>query len=192
MEKLNLEYSKPTDDVEQWTNTKTGRVAKRRVKYPTYIIEQVYNDEGAPHSFNDEPATIMTYYDGSRAYEWRCRGAQHREGGPASIGRNGEQYWLLHGNPHRENDLPTEIYPNGLEVWRNRYCMLFTTPSRSHVAMRNGVPGYLEEGRIAFTDGSVIRLNCRHEFHNESGEPAIVWADGTKEWYVEGYKCDYL
>jgi hypothetical protein len=189
MEKLQTEYSRPGDGVEVWTDTKTGRVVKRKVEYPGFTANQYYNTEGMPHSFNDEPATTVTYHDGSKAYDWRFHGFLHRDGGPAHINHHGEQFWHLGGNPGRENDLPTAVYPSGLEVWRNKYYKLFTTPTRPHVAMRNGVPGFLNNLQIEFTDGSVIHLNRAQEFHAESGEPAIVWADGTKEWYEEGCKC---
>jgi hypothetical protein len=194
MEKLDLEYSRRNEFEERWTDPKTKRLVKKKVEYPGFTEEYFYDDLGWQHSHNDAPAVICTYdKTGDRTYTWKFHGCLHRENGPAVIDPfNGEE-WRQKGKLYRPDDLPTIVHYGNLEIWRDGNDRLFTTPNRLYVARKNGVNGYLEEGRIAFTDGSVIRLDEKERFHaNASGnEPAIVWADGTKEWYEHGYMMYY-
>jgi hypothetical protein len=205
MEKLNLEYSRPSENVEEWTDMTTGRVVKKREEFPEteeetvtsfgYSTESIFDNEGLIHSFNDAPAVIRTCTKtGEKTYQWRLHGLLHRENGPAYSGPICD-HWLLNGKHSRPNNLPTVVYSSGLELWRGRtFRLSISGPSRLYVARKNGVLGYLKKTTkgtniIKFTDGSVIFLNEEHQIHADGFKPAIVWADGTKEWYDDGAWC---
>ena len=74
---------------------------------------------------------------------WYLNGQLHREDGPAIEWANGHKSWWLNGELHRE-DGPAIEYANGNKYW-----------------FKN------------------------HKLHREDG-PAEEWADGDKYWYLKG------
>ena len=47
---------------------------------------------------------------------WYLNGERHREDGPAIEYHDGTKYWYLNGGLHRE-DGPAVIYPDGVKKW---------------------------------------------------------------------------
>ena len=79
-------------------------------------------------------------YDNGEKY-WYLNDNLHREDGPAYEGSEGSKHWYLNGKRHRE-DGPAVEWTNGNKYW-----------------WLNGLR------------------------HREDG-PAIEWADGSKSWYL--------
>jgi len=152
--------------------------------------QRTYDDDGELHSFNDQPAIRATYDDGSEACTWYSHGLVHRDNCDLpAVDYPDRREWRFNHGYHRYNDLPSIVHANGLELWRGAFNLLYTSPARSYVAVKNGVRGYLNDKALTinFDDGSVIYLDEDHEFHREEG-PAIVWANGTVEYYQDGLR----
>jgi hypothetical protein len=84
---------------------------------------------------------VKVYADGDKY--WYLNGELHREDGPAVEESDGSKNWWLNGELHRE-DGPAIEWANGDKSWY---------------------------------------LNGKH--HREDG-PAIEWANGDKEWWLNG------
>jgi hypothetical protein len=152
--------------------------------------ERTHDEANALHSYNDQPAVRTEYTDGIVAQTWYNHGELHRDNCDLpACDYPDRREWRFRGRFCRGGDQPSVVYANGLELWRGENNLLFSTHSRAHVAMWNGVPGYLDDGSLSvhFTDGSVIYLDEDHEFHREDG-PAIIRSNGTVEYYQDGLR----
>jgi hypothetical protein len=83
---------------------------------------------------------------------------------------------------HRENNLPAVIYSdftkeywiNGEEYWENGQKIIFNDKTK------NPVIDNLKR-KMWFNDNN--------QLHRDDDLPAIVWINGTKEWYINGIRC---
>ena len=69
------------------------------------------------HHRENGPAVIISYIDNGRRFDntivYYKNGERHREDGPARINMSFKRVeWWQHGELHRDNDLPPEIYKN--------------------------------------------------------------------------------
>ena len=97
---------------------------------------------------------------------WYLNGNRHREDGPAVEWANGSKCWYINGKKHRE-DGPAIEYKNGSKSWY--------LSGKCH---REDGPAY-----IGADGDKVWYLNGK--LHREDG-PAVEWADGDKVWYING------
>lgn len=82
---------------------------------------------------------------------------------------SGYQRWYKNGKEHRENDLPSAIYPDGTKSWYKN--------GKQH--RENDLPA------IIYPDGTQIW--CKNgKWHRENDLPAIIRPNGVKEWFLDG------
>ena len=106
--------------------------------------------------------TVSVYANGNKF--WYLNGEYHREDGPAIEYASGTKYWYLNDKLHRE-DGPAIEYADGSKSW------------------------YLND-KVHREDGPAIEYANGTKYwylddklHREDG-PAIEFADGTKCWYL--------
>ena len=126
-----------------------------------------------------EDGPAVEYNDGEKA--WYLNGKCHREDGPAVEDTDGYKEWYLNGKLHRE-DGPAIEYTNGYKAWYINDKSLteeeFNTRMSPTIELTfihinvNGTKHYYSDREMEI-------------FHREDG-PAIEYADGSKEWYING------
>ena len=132
----------------------------------TKEIRQKYNAwyrYGKLHRDNDLPAIIHT--NGSK--EWYQNGLSHRNNLPAVEYASGEKEWYKHDYLHSFNDQPAIIHANGDKRWYKH--------GQLH---RNG------DQPAMICNGS--RLWYQHDNLHRIGLPAVIYADGTVEYWQNG------
>jgi hypothetical protein len=106
---------------------------------------------------------------------WRVNGNLHRDNDlPAVECTNGDKFWYVNGKFHRENDLPAIEYSDGSKSW-------YINGKRYR---NNDLPA------IEHTDGSkcwYVNGKC----HRLGGLPAFEFADDSKEWYIYDKEYSY-
>jgi hypothetical protein len=45
---------------------------------------------------------------------------------------------------------------------------------------------HLKYNIVTDEDGTIFYYNNKNKLHRENDQPAIVWENGTKQWYVNG------
>lgn len=117
-------------------------------------------------------------------------GENHAVGGPARMSFDGHLFWLQHGIYHRA-DGPAVEWDNGSESWwLNGKQHRQDGPSK----LSPHEEKWYVDGKLHRVDGpaetdKLHQTWCRNgEYHRDGGKPAIVWADGRKEWFVDGQK----
>lgn len=119
-------------------------------------------------------------------------GENHAVDGPARMSCDGDLFWLQHGRYHRE-DGPAVEYSNGSESW--------WLDGKQH---RVGGPAKIQlspyeekwyvNGALHREDGPAHSNAFQqtwyrnNEYHRDGDEPAIVYASGRKEWWVDGQR----
>ena len=103
----------------------------------------------------------------SNRTEWFLNGKLHREDGPAIEYADGDKFWYKNGKYHREDGPACEF--DGTKEW-----------------FLNGK--YHREDGPAIEYASGTKCWCKNgKCHREDG-PAYEWANGDKDWYLEGNK----
>jgi hypothetical protein len=175
------------------------------ITHPNGSVEWYKN--GLRHR-EDGPAVILVNGD----KEWFINGGRHREDGPAVEKGNGELTWYRNGQRHRVNG-PAYTKPDGTNHWylndiahrEDGPALIFTEPGKSTTTQQWWWNGYraTEEEITTYTkniriinhtqndlsnDGlQNICCNASKKAHSFTG-PARKWADGTKEWFVDGIR----
>lgn len=143
---------------------------------------------GHLHRDGDKPARVLT--DGTQ--EWYFRGELHRgEDKPAIEYYDGTKEWYVHDWLHRDGDNPARIAGGGMREWR-KYGHLWRANDQPTIIMPNGTQKWHEPCREPREDAQPRGMCQDDQFHRDtvspSGEmlPAVVHANGRKEWYVHG------
>ena len=166
-------------------------IKHKNVKYIDGVVAN-YNDNGELHSiqkpfvvvegdedFQENYGPAIIYPDG-RQY-WYIDGLLHREDGPAIIYPDGGKEWYISGKLHRE-DGPA-IEQASTKKWT-------INAELHHDSIDNNCPtgwyfnGILHEN-VKYVDDEVKVYNTNGKLHCEHG-PAIIYSDGTREWYIDG------
>jgi hypothetical protein len=115
--------------------------------------------------------------DGSK-YWMLPNGILHREDGPAVETSNGVKFWYINGLMHREDgpgietsDVCCTLYwaANGIEYTEQEHMIKFNWKSKLTIDHHGTKEWKLPSGK----------------HHREDG-PAIEYASGNKEWYING------
>jgi len=124
-----------------------------------------YNKEGQLHR-EDGPA--IEFADGTKF--WFINNKYHREDGPAVERAYGTKEWWLNGVNYTEEQWQKEWWLNGVNYTEEQWQKELDKPKCT-------------------TDeyGNKFWKNKEGGLHREDG-PAIEWASGNKEWYLNG-KC---
>jgi len=149
---------------------------------------------------NEELPKCIDYGGGEWMKEWRNEaGKFHREDGPAREYSNGRKEWYKNGKLHRENG-PAVEYENGSKEWyingkrHRKDGPAIERPNGDRLYYLNGIKVKEEDllinkekwpKCIIDEDGNKFWENENGLLHREDG-PAIEWASGIKEWFVEG------
>lgn len=88
----------------------------------------------------------------------------HRRGGPAIIFPDGEEHYFIHGIRHRDGG-PAIIHKNGYQYYQN-----------DKLHRLDG---------LAYVDGNHQEY-VQNDLNHRLDGPAIILADGTHEYWVEG------
>ena len=178
------------------------KVAEIKKDKPTKIdrYENKYweNDIG---QFHREDGPAIEYTNGSK--QWWINGYPHRIDGPAVENVDGHKQWFINGQLHRI-DGPALEWADGTKAWYvNGQCHRIDGPaiedadgtkewylngtSYSEEEFNKEVAEMNEYKSQITTDesGSKYWKNAEGLYHREDG-PAIEWANGTKEWYLNG------
>lgn len=81
----------------------------------------------------------------------------------------GIQWWLKNGEPHREDDLPAEIWPDGTQWW-----------------WKEGWPHRDGDKPACIEADGTQRWYINGKKHREGFKPTAVYLNGYKEWYRNG------
>ena len=99
------------------------------------------------------------------------------------LGNGTVMYLDIHGHHHRSNG-PAVQYTDGTGEWWHRGCrdnklggMTFTHQANSEE----------DSERIQLRNGTVVYLDIHSHLHRSDG-PAIQCRDGTKEWWIRGFR----
>jgi deoxyuridine 5'-triphosphate nucleotidohydrolase len=161
-------------------------------------------------------STHVVESDGTESYYFTSADGQrrilHREDDlPAKIEKDGTKRWYKLGYLHREGDKPAIERPDGHRAWY--FCGELHRDAGAEEggkdagaggkdagaeeggkdagAEEGGKDAGAEEGgkdagpAIIYSDGSA-EWWVRGRKHREGGEPAVVKADGSREWWVNG------
>lgn len=120
------------------------------------------NDEEDIHAVG-EPAKMCV---AGRLF-WMQDSVYHRVDGPAITYADGKEEWYLHGKRHRVNG-PAKIKLHKEEWYLN---------GKLH---RDDGP--------ATTSRSFQTWHRNGKLHRDNGKPAMIHADGRKEWWVDGVR----
>eukprot|EP01117_Protostelium_nocturnum_P003151 TRINITY_DN14091_c0_g1_i1.p1 TRINITY_DN14091_c0_g1~~TRINITY_DN14091_c0_g1_i1.p1 ORF type:complete len:183 (+),score=27.57 TRINITY_DN14091_c0_g1_i1:77-625(+) len=93
-----------------------------------------------------------------------------------SISRPGVQEWFLYNKLHREGDLPAIVESSGRQEWYKEGELHRDDDKPAHIA----------------SDGTLMWLKCGLLHRNNKDLPAIIWADGTKEFHYNGKKQTFI
>lgn len=89
---------------------------------------------------------------------------------------NGDKYWFDKGLLHRELDLPSMLLDyGGSAYWYKKGIIHRDGDLPAIVKSHDFAKYWYKEGKL----------------HRDGNRPAIIYKDGTKYWYVNGYKYDY-
>jgi len=153
---------------------------------------------GVLHSYNLQPAAILPHF----YVAWYKDGNLHADDDrPAYQGTNGDLQWWKNGYMHRDNDRPALIQNNGqmCQWWRNGKCHR----DGDKPAIKYINPQY--KMLKWFIEGLMIREHSKHtieiytplskspirkwtnvfgQIHRLFDQPAVVYPNGTKEWWL--------
>ncbi len=151
-------------------------------RYDSKFREYAVSSEGIKRFrtiFNQSHYTIN--YQGDGCTEWRLLGKLHRESGdrnkdqPAVIYDNGMLSYYKFGVLHRDGDKPSIKHPS--HSYRSYY-------KHGQRHRDNTINGESQPSFISNQYGFEYRQN--DVFHREGDFPAIMYADGTIEYYKNG------
>ncbi len=123
---------------------------------------------------HDYRASIIDYYTVIEVYnkytQYKFCGLPHRDNDlPAEIWDDGTQAWFQHSKLHRDNDLPAIIYTNGKQEWYQH--------GKCH----------RDNDQPAFICANGTRYWYKHnQLHRDNNQPALIFADGTVEYWING------
>lgn len=148
----------------------------------------VHRLNGKVHREDDEPAII---YDNKNRHEWWINGKRHRDNDkPAMIIRRNyglDQQWYQHGLLHRHSgDGPALIITfnqNPTEV--ENICVLIRQWWINGKKHRDG-----DEPAVIITsrNGELCEWWFQDKQHRDDDKPAVIHADGSQEWWYNGFK----
>ncbi len=141
--------------------------------------------------FHREDGPAITQSDGTTI--WCLNGKKHREYGPAVESTSGYKAWYEDGKLHKING-PAVIDYNGNEEWWIDGEKTTKEAAEEYKSIKsNHVKDWWFSNEQNLPDGSYIDKYCNvgyvknKKLHREDG-PAIEWANGNKEWHINGEK----
>lgn len=105
------------------------------------------------------PCLIMA----NGSIQFRKDGVLDHERLPSIIKEDGTLIWYKNGLEHRDDDLPSKVYPTGSLEWRCR--------GKLH---REGAPAAYHHNRLISW--------CEKGYTTRENAPAIIFADGKMKW----------
>jgi len=117
---------------------------------------------------------------------WYKNGNRHRDGDlPAVEGDDGGKWWWKNGNRHRDGDLPAIERADGTkEWWKNGNKIAEPEVDALHQPVSE-----TDSTMTVDSAGDKVWKNSDGELHRLDG-PAVEFADGSKEWWVDGVHVD--
>ncbi|MEI8270528.1 MAG: hypothetical protein WCG45_04100 [bacterium] len=134
------------------------------------VIGKFWFKKGKFHREKDSPAVVM--YSGTK--EWYQDGLKHRENDLPAVVNDLINYreWHLKGLLHRDNHKPALISKMQEQFWFKGQRYLKIGNQTFHTEQNRNL---IKECDFEFL-----------ELHSINDEPAIVYENGTKEWYCLG------
>lgn len=117
----------------------------------------------------------MVFVISDQSYWITRNGKAHSTVQPAIVYNNGSRFWCNFGKVHRTKGLPAIEWCDGSKEWveHNLWHRL------------NGPARLLKTKDIGGYD---VQWFYRGKLHNTEDFPAIVWGNGSKEWYRYGQR----
>jgi len=139
-----------------------------------------YNED---RQFHREDGPAIEGASGTK--EWWVNGELHREDGPAIEHEDGTKGWFINGQLHREDGPAVEWASGTKEWWLNgeRQPHYFGKKPVRESLDEEPYVDYEEHDPEINRWGTKRWYNENRELHREDG-PAIEWADGSEEWYL--------
>jgi hypothetical protein len=172
-------------------STGTVRIKSAVDSGPGYFEALVSGDSQTLHCTDGRPA--YQYYDeeeGGVVQLWFRNGfLESMDGEPAAIYANGTKEWRRKGKLHRDGGEPAIIAPNGDEYFYKNGRLFMSSNDAAGVLRSYG--GSRQVLHRADGAPALIGADGRREWwirgrrHRMDG-PAVIRADGTKEWWVKG------
>jgi len=166
------------------TEAEVYETLKYRVEVDEYGNRRHYNHLGQLHC---EEGPAVEWEGG--AVEWYQNGIRHCASGPAVEYAGGYREWWLHGTQYTQD-------AHHQQVNTTEYLPLPGPVSNAPQVMINPVTGtrryFNQHNLLHRTDGpAIVWDNGSKEWyqnglrHREDG-PAVVWSSGSKEWWLNG------